>query len=83
MHGKDLLIYDCCNWQAVEAIGKGLPQFNVVPPLTLVIEAVNAIDRRTLVIPAKDEKILGILNFIGEKQANGFKGLFSSIDVIA
>ena len=50
MHGEDLLINDGCDWQAVEAIRECLPQFDVVPPLTFIIEAVDPIDRCTLVV---------------------------------
>lgn len=31
---EDLLIDDGCDWQTVEAVSKGLPQLNVVPPFT-------------------------------------------------
>lgn len=33
-------------------------------------------------IPAKNEKVLGILDFICQKQANSFERLFTTIDVI-
>ena len=34
MHANDLLVDDCHHWEAVEAVGEGLPQLYVVPPLT-------------------------------------------------
>lgn len=30
MHHEDLFVNDGCNWQAVEAISKSLPEFDVV-----------------------------------------------------
>ena len=44
MHREDLLIDDCSNGQAVEAVGKGLPQLDVVSALALVVETVYAVD---------------------------------------
>jgi len=36
MHRENLLVNDGGDWQAVEAIGKRLPQLDVVPPLAWV-----------------------------------------------
>jgi len=44
MHAEDLLIYDSCNRQAVEAIGESFPQLDVVSTFALVIESVNSVD---------------------------------------
>ena len=41
MHGEDLLVDDGGNWEAVEAVGKGLPELDVVSSLALVVEAVD------------------------------------------
>jgi len=71
MHGEDLLIDDCCNWQAIEAIGKGLPQLDVVPSLALIVEPVNPVDGGTLVVSSQDEEILGIFYLVGQQQADG------------
>jgi hypothetical protein len=30
VHGEDLLVNDSSDWQTVEAVGKGLPQLDVV-----------------------------------------------------
>lgn len=50
MHGEDLLVDDGCDWQTVETVRERLPQLDVVPPLTFIIEAVDPVDRRTLVV---------------------------------
>ena len=44
MHGKDLLVDDSRDWQAVEAIGEGLPQPDVIPPLTFVVKSIDTVD---------------------------------------
>jgi len=64
MHSKYFVINNRCNWEAIEAVSEGLPQFNVIPPLTLIIESINPIDRGTLMVSSKKEEILGILNFV-------------------
>ena len=33
MHRENFFVNDSCNRQAVKAVGKGLPQFDVVPAL--------------------------------------------------
>lgn len=67
MHCKDLLVNDCCNGQAVEAVGECLPQLNVVSPLALIIKPVYAIDRRTFMVPPENEKVLGIFDLVCEQ----------------
>jgi len=44
VHGEDLLINDGSNGQAVEAVCECLPQLDVVSPLALIVETVNAVD---------------------------------------
>lgn len=56
MHAKDLFVDDGSDGQAVEAVGEGLPQLNVVAALTLVVEAIDTVDRGTLVVSSEDKK---------------------------
>lgn len=83
MHGENLLINDGSNGQAVEAVGKGLPELNVVAALALVIEAVDAVDGRALVVAAENEEVFGVLDLVGEEKADGLKGLLATVDVVA
>lgn len=71
MHGEDLLIDDGRDGQAVEAIGEGLPELDVVPSLALVVEAVDAVDGGALVVAAQDEEVLGVLDLVRQEQADG------------
>ena len=82
MHSKDLLVYDGRNWKTVEAVRKGLPEFDVVSPFTLIVEPIDPIDRRALVITSQYEKVFRILNLVGQEQADGFKRLLASVDVV-
>jgi hypothetical protein len=82
VHGEDLLVNDGGNRKAVEAVGEGLPKLDVVSSLALIVEAVDAVDRGTLVIAAEDEEVLGVLDLVGKKQADGLERLLTTIDVV-
>lgn len=73
MHRENFLVNDCCNRQAVEAIGECLPQLDIIPSLAFIVEPIYAVDRCTLVVPSQDEEVLWILDLVREKQADGFK----------
>ena len=83
MHRKNLLVYNCCNGQAIEAVCECLPELDIVSPLALVVESIDAVDGGTLMISAQNEEILGIFDFVCEQQAYSLQGLLSSIHVIA
>ena len=83
MHGEDLLIDDGSDGQAVEAVGERLPQLDIVSALALVVEAVYAVDGGALVVAAQNEEVLGVLDLVGEQQADGLERLLSSVDVVA
>lgn len=82
VHGEDLLVDDGSNWQAVEAIGKGLPQLDVISSLAFVVETVDSVDRGTLVVTAEDEEVFRVFDLVGQEQADGLKGLLSTVDVV-
>jgi hypothetical protein len=44
VHSEDLLVNDGSNGQAVEAVRKCLPQFDVVSTLAFIVEAVDSVD---------------------------------------
>lgn len=83
MHRENLFVNYGRDRQAVEAVGEGLPQLDVVPALALIVEAVNAVDGGALVVPAEDEEVLGVLYLVGEEQAYSLEGLLASVDVVA
>lgn len=67
MHGEDLLVDDGGNWEAVEAVGKGLPELDVVSSLALVVEAVDTVDGSALVVAAEHEEVLWIFDLVCEE----------------
>lgn len=83
MHSEDLLVDDGSDRQAVKAVGECLPQLDVVPTLALVVEAVDTVDGGALVVAPQDEKVLGVLDLVGEKQADGLERLLATIYVVA
>ena len=52
MHAENLLVDDGRDGEAIEAIDEGLPELDVVSPFAFVVEAVDAINGRTFVVPA-------------------------------
>ena len=83
MHGEDLLVDDSGDRQAVEAIGKRLPKLDVVAALALVVEAVDAVDGGALVVASQDKKVLGILDLVGQEEADGLERLLAAVNVVA
>ena len=83
MHGENLLVDDCRNWKAIEAIGEGLPQLDIVPPLAFVVEPVDPVDGGTFVISAENEEVLGILDFVRKEKADCFQRLLASVYIVA
>lgn len=83
VHAQDLLIDDGSDGQAIEAVGEGLPQLDVVAALALVVEAVDSIDRGTLVISSQQEEVLGVLDLVGQEEAHGLKGLLSAVHIVS
>lgn len=57
-----LLVYECCNWQAVEAVCEGPPEPDAVPPLALIIEPIDPVDGCALVVASQEEEVLGVLD---------------------
>lgn len=60
--------------------GPGQPR--TLCPLTLVIEAIDAVDAGTLVVPTEQEKVLWILDLIGQQQADGLQRLLAPVHVV-
>mmetsp|Transcript_76524 Transcript_76524/g.211821 ORF Transcript_76524/g.211821 Transcript_76524/m.211821 type:complete len:353 (-) Transcript_76524:157-1215(-) len=83
VHAKDLLVHDGRDGQAVEAVGVRLPELDVVAPLALVVEAVYPVDARALVVPAQDEKVLGVLDLVRQQQADGLQALLPAVHIVA
>lgn len=65
MHCEDLLVNDCCNGQAVEAVSECLPQLDVIPSFALIVESVDAVDGGAFVVAAQNEEVFGILDLVG------------------
>ena len=83
MHAENLLVDNCRDRKAVEAVGEGFPELEVVPALALVVKAVDAINGRTLVISAQDEEILGIFDLEREEKTDCLGTLLAAVNVVA
>ena len=82
VHAKNLLIDDGGDGKAVEAVSEGLPEFDVVAALALIIETVDTVDGGALVVASKEEEILRVLDLVGEQEANSLKRLLATVNVV-
>mmetsp|Transcript_173632 Transcript_173632/g.551213 ORF Transcript_173632/g.551213 Transcript_173632/m.551213 type:complete len:216 (-) Transcript_173632:622-1269(-) len=58
MHADDLFVDQAAHRHAIEDVAELLPELDVVPPLALIIETVDAGDGGALVVAAQQEEIL-------------------------
>ena len=82
VHGEDLLVDNGGNGQAVEAIGKSLPELDVVATLALIVKSVDTVDRGAFVVTAENEEVFGIFDLVRKQQADGLEGLLATVDVV-
>lgn len=83
MHAENFVIHKCCYWQIIEAFCEGLPEFDTVPSLTLVIEPIDSINGGTFMIASEEKEILGVFDLVGKHETDGFEALFAPINVVA
>lgn len=50
---------------------------------TLVVEAVDPVDTRALVVSTQDEKVFRVFDLVCQQQADGLEGLLAPVYVIA
>ena len=79
---EDFLVDDAGDGEAVEGVGEGLPELDVVAALALVEEAIDTVDGGALVVTAEDEEVFGELDLEGEDEADAFETLLTTIDVV-
>ena len=53
MHAENFLVDEGSDRQAVEDVTEDLPESDGIPPLALIVKAINSIDLRTLVIASQ------------------------------
>jgi hypothetical protein len=80
---ENLVVDDAGYGEAVEGVGERLPELDVVTPLALVEEAVDAVDASALVVATEDEEVLGELDLEGEDEADGLEALLATVHVVA
>ena len=82
VHAKDLLIDNSCARETVEAVCERLPKLDTKASLTLVIEAVNAVNRRAFMVTTENKEILWVFDLVRQQEADRFQTLFTAVDVI-
>lgn len=82
VHAYDFVVDYGRARKAVEGVAECLPELDAEPPAALVVEAVDPVNPRALVVAPQDEEVLGVLNLVGEEEANHLEGLLATVDVI-
>ncbi len=82
MHAKDFFINKRTDWQTVKDVRKNFPEFDRVAALAFIVEAINSINLRALVIASQQEEVLRIFDLEAQQQRNRFNRLLASIDVV-
>jgi len=70
MHAQNLVVNKRTNGKAIEHITKDLPEFDRVPPFTLIVESVYAVDLGALVVATQKEEVLRVLYLVTKEQRN-------------
>lgn len=83
MDAEDLVVDDGGDREAIEALDEFLPKFKRVASLALIVEAIDTIDRTTLMVTSQQEEILGVLDLVRQQQADHLEILLSSINIVA
>lgn len=83
VHAEDLVVDDRRHGQTVEAVGEYLPEADAESALALVVEAVDSVDRGTLVVSSEKEKVFWEFYLVGQQEAYGLHALFSSVHVVS
>ncbi len=83
MHTDNLIINNGCARQTIEGIAKLFPNFDTVAATAFVVKSVYAVDSGTFVVSTEDEEVFGVLDFVGEEEADYFDGLLSAVDVVS
>jgi len=83
VHAHDLLIDESHQGHVVEARVELLPQVDLVPPLDLVEEPVDARDGLALVVASQDDHLLWEPHFQGQQQTNDLAALLATVDIVS
>lgn len=82
MHAEDLLVNDGSDGETVEAVCERLPELDVIAALALVVESIDTVDGRALVVTTENEEVLGVLDLVREEETDGLERLLSTVDVV-
>jgi len=82
VHAENLLVDDGCDGQAIKTVSERLPKLDVISSLALIVESVNAVDRRALVVASEQEKVFWVFDLVCQQQTDRLQTLLSSIYVI-
>jgi hypothetical protein len=68
MHAQDFFVDASTDGHRIEDIAERLPKLDVVPPLAIVVEAIDAGDTGTLMVATQGEEVFWILVLVAKEE---------------
>mmetsp|Transcript_41384 Transcript_41384/g.90870 ORF Transcript_41384/g.90870 Transcript_41384/m.90870 type:complete len:222 (+) Transcript_41384:497-1162(+) len=82
VYAENLLVHHSRKRQHVKHLLELLPHFDIVATLAFIIEAIDPVDGSTLVVPAKQEKVLRILDLVSEQQTHALQSILPAVHIV-
>lgn len=72
VHAEYLVVHARTDRVLIEQVCEHLPQLDVEPAFALVLEPLDAVDRRALVVTTEHEEVLRLFHLVRHQQADYF-----------
>jgi hypothetical protein len=72
VHTNNLIINDRTARQAIKGIAELFPHFDRESTTALIVESIDAVNARALVVAAQEEKVFGVLDLVSKEQTDDF-----------
>ncbi len=59
-----------------------MAQYSIYGTLTLIVEAVDAVDGGTLVVSPQQEEVLRVFDLVGQQETDGLQRLLPSVHIV-
>lgn len=82
VHTKYFVINECSYGQTVKAVSKYLPQPNIEPPFTFIVEPIYPVYLSFFMVSSQKMNFVGISYFVGQKQTYSLQTLLPSVNVV-
>ena len=82
MKTHELQVLRVTDRHAIKTVTKDAPEFDRVAALALIVEPVDPVQGRALVVAAQKEKGFRVLDLVAQQKRNCFDRLFCPVNVV-